>query len=72
MNGMTYKIIEIFTREEVRWHGSPLYDAIVHFVADQKSAARCVVTRAVAGCFENGEVASHRIIDISFNMPAQD
>jgi CBS domain-containing protein len=69
LNAMTYKIIEIFTREEVRWHGSPLYDAIVHLVADQKSAARCVVTRAVAGCFENGEVASHRIIDISFNMP---
>jgi len=69
LNGTTYMIIEIFTREEVRWHGSPLYDAVVRLVADQKSAARCVVTRAVAGCFENGEVASHRIIDISYDMP---
>jgi CBS domain-containing protein len=68
---MSYKIIEIFTREEVRWHGSPLYEAIVQAVAREKSAARCIVTRGVAGCFENGEVATHRILDISYNMPVK-
>ena len=47
----------------------PLYDAIVRTVAREKSAARCIVTRAVAGCFENGEVASHRVLDLSPNMP---
>lgn len=71
MAGTTYKIIEIFTSEEARWHGSPLYEAIVHVVAHEKSAARCIVTRGVAGCFENGEVASHRVMDISYNMPVK-
>jgi CBS-domain-containing membrane protein len=69
MAGMTYTIIEILTSDEARWHGSPLYEAIVHAVAHEKSAARCIVTRGVAGCFENGEVASHRVMDISYNMP---
>jgi len=68
---MTYTIIEIFTSEEARWHGSPLYEAIVHVVAHEHSAARCIVTRGVAGCFENGEVASHRVLDISYNMPVK-
>jgi CBS domain-containing protein len=63
--------IEIFTSEEAHWHGAPLYEAIVHVVAQEKSAARCLVTRAVAGCFENGEVASHRVLDISYNMPVK-
>jgi CBS domain-containing protein len=69
MAALTYAIIEIFTSEEARWHGSPLHEAIVHVVAREKSAARCIVIRGVAGCFENGEVASHRILDISYNMP---
>lgn len=71
MSGVTYTVIEIFTSEEARWHGSPLYEAIVHVVAQEKSAARCMVTRGVAGCFENGEVASHRVLDISHNMPVK-
>ena len=69
MAGVTYTIIEIFTSEDARWHGSPLYEAIVHVVAHEHGAARCIVTRGVAGCFENGEVASHRVLDISYNMP---
>jgi CBS domain-containing protein len=67
--GLTYKVIEVFTSEQARWKGSPLYDAIVRMVAREKSAARCVVSRAVAGCFENGEIASHRVLDLSHNMP---
>ncbi len=69
MTGLAYKVIEIFTSEQVRWKGAPLYDAIVRAVAREKSAARCIVTRAVAGCFENGEIASHRVLDLSHNMP---
>lgn len=71
MAGMTYTIIEIFTSEEARWHGSPLYEAIVRVVAHEKSDARCIVTRGVAGCFESGEVASHHVLDISYNMPVK-
>ena len=69
VGGMTYKTVVIFTSEEARWHGSPLYEAIVRVIAHEKSASRCIVTRGVAGCFENGEVASHRVLDISHNMP---
>ncbi len=69
MAGLTYKVIEIFTSEQARYKGSPLHEAIVRMVARQRSAARCIVTRAVAGCFENGEVASHRVLDLSHNMP---
>jgi CBS domain-containing protein len=62
-------VIEIFTSEQARWKSGPLYDAVVQLVAREKSAARCLVTRAVAGSYENGEVASHRVLDLSHNMP---
>ena len=71
MNGTTYAIIEVYTREEVHRHGTPLSDAIVHLVAHEKGKARCVVTRGTAGCFENGEVATHHILDLSYNMPVK-
>jgi PII-like signaling protein len=66
---LAYGIIEVFTSEEARWHGSPLYDAIVHMVAKEESFARCIVTKGIAGCYEDGEVASHRVLDLSYNMP---
>ncbi len=71
MTGMTYKIVHIFTSEQAHVHGAPLYEAIVRVVAKERSAARCIVTRGVAGCFENGETASHRVLDISHNMPVK-
>jgi PII-like signaling protein len=69
MNGTSYSIIEIFTREEVHWHGTPLSEAIARLVAKEKRSARCIVTRGIAGCFENGEVTTHRIVDLSYNLP---
>ena len=71
MSGTTYAIIEVYTREEVHRHGTPVSDAIVHLVAREKSKARCIVTRGTAGCFENGEVATHHILDLSYNMPVK-
>ncbi len=64
-----YKIIEIFTSEEVRWQGHPLYDAIVQFVHDLKIAARCMVTRGIEGAYESGEIATGRLEVLSYNMP---
>jgi CBS domain-containing protein len=69
VTGSAYGVIEIFTSEQARWKGSPVYDAIVQAVAQEKTATRCIVARGVAGCFENGEVASHRVLDLSHNMP---
>lgn len=66
-----YKKIEIFTSEEARWQGQPLYNAIVQFVHDLKIAARCVVTRGIEGSYESGEIATGRIEVLSYNMPVR-
>jgi CBS domain-containing protein len=66
-----YKIIEIFTSEEVRWQGNPLYDAIVQFVHDLKIAARCMVTRGIEGAYESGEIATGGVEVLSYNMPVR-
>lgn len=66
---LTYNVIEIFTSEDARWQGKNLSTAIIEHVARAKIAARCVVTKGVAGCYENGEVATSLIEVLSFNMP---
>ncbi|MBE7560110.1 DUF190 domain-containing protein [bacterium] len=66
---LKYHVIEIFTSEETRFHGKPLYQAVLERVRAQRIAARCTVTKGVAGCYENGEIASHGIEILSFNMP---
>ena len=48
---MRYKIIEIFTSEEEKWHGRVLYDAVVERVNGLKIAARTMVTRGIEGSY---------------------
>ena len=66
-----YKKIEIFTSEEARWQGQPLYAAVVQFVHDLKIAARCLVTRGIEGAYESGEIATGRLEVLSYNMPVR-
>lgn len=66
---LQYRVIEIFTSEKVRWEGRPLSEAVVQYVHDLKIAARCLVTRAIDGCYESGEVATGRLEILSYNMP---
>jgi len=66
---LKYNVIEIFTSEEARWQGRPVWDTIVDHVRRSSIAARCIVSRGFAGCYENGEVASSNIEILSFNMP---
>lgn len=68
---MLYKIIEIFTSEEVRWQGRRLYEAVVEQVNGLKIAARTIVTRGIEGSYENGEVATGRLEVLSYNMPVR-
>ncbi len=68
---MRYKIIEIFTSEEVKWHGRVLYDAVVERVNGLKIAARTMVTRGIEGSYENGEVATGRLEVLAYNMPVR-
>lgn len=66
-----YKKIEIFTSEEARWQGQPLYAAIVQFIHDLKIAARSLVTRGIGGSYESGEIATGRLEVLSYNMPVR-
>jgi CBS domain-containing protein len=64
-----YKLIEIFTDEEARWQGEPLPSATIQFIHDLKIAARCLVTRGIAGSYESGEIATSGLEVLSYNMP---
>jgi CBS domain-containing protein len=68
---LNYRVIEIYTAEEMRHGGKPLYEALVAYVKGLKIAARCFVTRAMAGCYESGEIASRNILTISYNLPVK-
>ena len=66
---LTYKAIEIFTSEAARYRKKPVADAVMQFIRDLKIAARCTVTRGIAGCYESGEMATGRLEIFSLNMP---
>lgn len=66
---LNYKAIEIFTSEEARYRKKPVADAVIQYIKDLKIAARCIVTRGIAGSYESGEVVTKRIEILSFNMP---
>jgi CBS domain-containing protein len=66
---LNYKAIEIFTSEDARYGRKPVVDAVLQFVRDLKIAARCIVTRGVAGYNESGETALGRIEILAINMP---
>ena len=68
---LTYTVARIFTSEEARYQGKPLYQEIVDFVSRQKISARVHVTKGIAGCYENGEVATFGIEVFSFHMPLE-
>ncbi|MBN1904533.1 MAG: DUF190 domain-containing protein [Deltaproteobacteria bacterium] len=66
---LNYKAIEIFTSEEARYLKKPVSDAVMQYIKELKIAARCIVTRGVAGCYENGELTTTRLEILSFNLP---
>lgn len=68
---LKYSVIEVYTSEEARWQKAPVWNAIVDHVRRCGIAARCMVTRGTAGCYENGEVATSSIEILSFNMPVK-
>lgn len=66
-----FSIIEIFTDEEARYRGRPLYKAIVRFVKDLGITARCVVSKGIEAYYESGERVTQDILAISYNMPVK-
>ncbi len=68
---LQYKAVEIFTSEKARYGKKPVVDAVLEYVQGLKLAARCIVTRGIAGCYESGELATGRLEILSFNMPVR-
>ncbi|MDJ0720746.1 MAG: DUF190 domain-containing protein [Desulfobacterales bacterium] len=68
---LNYRVIEVYASEELRHRGKPLYEALVAHVKGLGIAARCLVTRGLAGCYESGELASRNILTISYNLPVK-
>ena len=68
---LPYCVIEIFTSEEARCKNLPLYEAIIRLVRGKKIAGRCVVYKGTDACYENGELATHNLLALSFNMPVK-
>lgn len=66
---LAYRVIEVFTSEDAKYEGHHVHSAIVQRIRDLHIAARCMVLRGVAGCYESGEIATHGIEVLSFNMP---
>ena len=66
-----YQAIEIWTSEEERHQGQPVAEAILDYIRGLKIAARCTVTRGIAGCTEDGEMATHRLEVLSYNLPVR-
>jgi len=68
---LEYKIIEVLTSEEAKYKGQALHVALVRRIHDMRMAIRCLVTRGLGGCYENGEAALQGIEVLSFNMPVK-
>ena len=68
---LDYKAIDIFTSEEARYQNKPVVDAVIQCIRDLKIAARCIVTRGIAGCYESGEVTTQRLEILSYNLPVR-
>jgi CBS domain-containing protein len=68
---LNYKAIEIFTSEGARFKNRPLVDAVIQYIKDLKIAARCIVTRGIAGSYESGDTTTSRLEVLSYNLPVR-
>jgi CBS domain-containing protein len=64
-------VVKIYSGEDARYKGKPLYRGILSFVSGLGISARCLVTRGVAGSYENGELCSEGLEVLSMNMPLE-
>lgn len=67
----SYVVIEIYTGERAKYDGKFLSDAILKYIRKLKAPARLVVFKGTEGCYENGEVSTQKIMDLSINQPVK-
>jgi CBS-domain-containing membrane protein len=65
----TYVVIEIYTSERARSDGKNLSEAVLEYIRKLKAPARLMVFKGTEGCYENGEVSTQKIMDLSTNLP---
>lgn len=61
--------VEIMTREDARFGHRPVHLAIVDWVARSGLSARCVVTRGIAGSYEDGAIAASSVEVLASSLP---
>ena len=69
--GLNYKMITIFSGEDVKWQAKPLYQAIIEYISGLEISARCIVSKGIAGSYENGEIVTLAFRKFSLNMPVK-
>lgn len=62
------KLVRIFIGESDRWHGQPLYEAIVRRVREQ-GLAGATVLRGIEGFGANSHLHTTRILRLSQDLP---
>jgi len=67
----SYSLIDVYTSEDARYRGRPVWEALVGHVSRAGLGARCLVFRAAAGSYESGELVSGHIEVLSYNMPVK-
>jgi CBS domain-containing protein len=67
----SYTVIEIYTGESARSDGRHLSEAVLEYVRKLKAPTRLVVFKGTEGCYENGEVSTQKIMDLSTNLPVK-
>ncbi len=63
-----WKLVRIFIGEGDRWHGRPLYEAIV-FAAREMGVAGATVLRGIEGYGADSVVHSARVLRLSQDLP---
>jgi CBS domain-containing protein len=66
-----YSVIEIFTSEKVRYRNRPIAEAVIQLVHKKQIAGRCYVSKGTDACYENGELVTQNLLELSFNMPVK-
>jgi PII-like signaling protein len=66
---LSYTRIRIYTSEKARHAGKSVPQAVVHYLHGLRIGARCSVFRGEEGLYENGEISTDAVTDLSYNLP---
>jgi PII-like signaling protein len=61
-------LLRVFVGEDDRWHGRPLYEAIM-LLARERGLAGCTVTRGLAGFGAASRIHTAKVLRLSMDLP---